>query len=63
MMATLAIVGCSLAGSAIGGAIGAWVGEHEDRGSDFPIGFALYGAAGVGIGGFTGMLVGAVLFA
>jgi hypothetical protein len=61
-MREVVIVGAGmLVGAAGGFCVGAWMGEKEDRGSDFPIGMAMFAFMGAGIGCAVGGLVGAAL--
>jgi hypothetical protein len=56
----LKIIGTLVGGAAVGGGIGAWIGDRE--GGDFNLAPGLYGLCGLVVGGFIGGVVGAVAF-
>lgn len=59
-MAALAIVGCCLGGALVGGTVGLTRSQGAD---DLGIGAGMNMVAGVLVGGFLGVCVGAVVFA
>lgn len=59
-MNALAIVGCCIGGALVGGVIGATRSQGAD---DLGIGLAFDAIGGVIVGGFLGVVVGAVVFA
>lgn len=61
-MSAALIVGSTVVGAGIGGVVGLWYGFETDT-SDFPMYAAFTGPAGALIGGFIGVMVGAVAFA
>lgn len=60
-MNALAVIGTTVGGAVIGGGIGFWVGMKD--GGDFNIAPAIFGPLGAVIGGFAGVVVGAIAFA
>lgn len=59
-MSALLIIGSTLVGAGVGGAVGVWSGFGQD---DLQIAAGMNGIAGVIVGGFAGCVIGAVLFA
>lgn len=61
-MSALLVIGCAVVGAGVGGVVGAWYGFEADT-SDMPMYAAFTTPAGALIGGFLGVVAGAVLFA
>lgn len=59
-MNALAIIGSTVGGGLLGGAIGVWIGFRE--GGDFNIAPLIYSPIGIALGGLVGVIVGAVIF-